>query len=238
MILWAAFLIGFLGSFHCIGMCGPIAIALPMSQDSWFHRFYGAIVYNAGRLLTYMVLGATFGLLGKGLHLAGFQLWASVVIGAMMISLVLFQLIFGTRIKLNSLFNGYTNHLFVRFRGMFQSGSSLSLLGIGLLNGILPCGLVYVGVAGAINTGDVFNAAAYMLVFGAGTVPIMLTVALIGNFISLPIRKKVNKITPYVVIFLGVLFILRGLSLGIPYISPNDSALAPEIEKANKCCHK
>jgi len=106
------------------------------------------------------------------------------------------------------------------------------------LNGILPCGLVYVGVAGAVNTGEVINAMIYMALFGLGTVPVMFTITLIGNFLSHTVRTTINRITPYVVILLGVLFILRGLSLGIPYISPKAEALTPVVEKAHKCCHK
>jgi uncharacterized protein len=74
--------------------------------------------------------------------------------------------------------------------------------------------------------------------FGLGTAPIMLTITLIGNFISINARNMISHITPYVVILLGILFILRGLSLGIPYISPKAEALTPVVEKAHKCCHK
>jgi sulfite exporter TauE/SafE len=147
-------------------------------------------------------------------------------------------MIFGSRISLNKIFGGYTHQLFSRFQKLFHSGSASSFLGIGLLNGILPCGLVYVGVAGAVNTGDITNAMVYMALFGLGTAPVMLTISLIGNFLSIAVRNRINRITPYVVILLGVLFILRGLSLGIPYISPKAEALTPVVEKAHKCCHK
>jgi sulfite exporter TauE/SafE len=120
---------------------------------------------------------------------------------------------------------------------MFRKGTSSSLFGIGLLNGILPCGLVYVAIAGAINTGDVVMAMIYMALFGAGTIPVMLAVSMAGTMISLKLRVFINKLSPYVIVILGVLFILRGLSLGIPYISPKAEALTPVVEKAHKCCH-
>jgi uncharacterized protein len=238
MLLWTAFVLGLLGSFHCAGMCGPIALALPLNRGNWVNRISGAVLYNSGRIVTYVILGALFGMLGKGIQLAGFQLWASIVIGVVMIVMVLFPMIFGSRISLNQLFGGYTHKLFSRFHALFQAGSATSFFGIGLLNGILPCGLVYVGVAGAINTGDITNAMLYMALFGLGTAPVMLTISLIGNFLSIAVRNRINRITPYVVILLGVLFILRGLSLGIPYISPKGEALTPVVEKAHKCCHK
>lgn len=218
-------------------MCGPIALALPLKSENWFTRVSGGLIYNAGRIITYMILGAIFGLLGKGLHMAGFQLWASIVIGILMIVMVVIPLVFKKMPSLNNVFEGYSARLLGGFRNMFRKGGTNSLFGIGLLNGILPCGLVYVAIAGAINTGDVVSAMMYMALFGAGTIPVMLTVSLAGTMISLNLRIFINKLSPYVIVLLGVLFILRGLSLGIPYISPKSEALTPVIEKAHKCCH-
>ncbi len=237
MFLWTAFIVGLVGSAHCAGMCGPIALALPLKSESWFTRVSGGLVYNTGRILTYMILGAIFGLLGKGLHMAGFQLWASVVIGVLMIVMVVVPLIFKKLPSLNTVFEGYSARLLSGFRTMFRKGGNSSLFGIGLLNGILPCGLVYVAVAGAINTGDVISAMIYMALFGAGTIPVMLAVSLAGTMISLKFRIFINKLSPYVIVLLGVLFILRGLSLGIPYVSPKAEALTPVVEKAHKCCN-
>ncbi|NVO21150.1 MAG: sulfite exporter TauE/SafE family protein [Bacteroidetes bacterium] len=238
MFLWTAFILGLFGSLHCAGMCGPIALALPLNRISWVNRAGGLLLYNIGRIFTYVLLGAFFGLLGKGIHLAGFQLWASVIIGSVMIALVLFPMIFGSRISFSKLFSGYTNRLFGSFQRLFKAGTSFSFLTIGLLNGILPCGLVYVGIAGAVNSGDVKNAMIFMALFGLGTFPIMFAISMIGNFLSISVRNMFSKITPYVVILLGILFILRGLSLGIPYVSPKAEALTPVVEKAHKCCHK
>jgi len=237
MFLWTAFIVGLVGSAHCAGMCGPIALALPLKSENWVTRVGSGLVYNIGRILTYMVLGAIFGLVGKGLHMAGFQLWASVVLGILMIALVVVPLIFKKMPSPNNVFESYSARLMTGFKNMFRKGTVASLFGIGLLNGILPCGLVYVAVAGAINTGDVVSAMLYMALFGAGTIPVMLAVSLAGSMISLNLRIFVNKMSPYVIVLLGVLFILRGLSLGIPYISPKAEALTPVIEKAHKCCH-
>lgn len=237
MFLWTAFIVGLVGSAHCAGMCGPIALALPLHSNSWFTRVSGALIYNSGRIITYIILGAIFGVLGKSLHMAGFQLWASVVIGILMIALVIVPLVFKKTPSLNNVFESYSARLMSGFRNMFQKGTTGSLFGIGLLNGILPCGLVYVALAGAINTGEVITAMAYMALFGAGTIPVMLAVSMAGTMISLKLRIFVSKLSPFVIVLLGVLFILRGLSLGIPYISPKAEALTPVVEKAHKCCH-
>ncbi len=236
MYLWTAFLIGLVGSAHCAGMCGPIALALPLRSDNWFRRIAGGLTYNSGRILTYMLLGALFGLLGKGLHMAGFQLWASVIVGALMIAFVVVPLLFRQLPSVNTIFEGYSARLMGGFRRLFRNSSYPSLFGIGLLNGILPCGLVYVAVAGAINTSGVFEGMMYMALFGIGTVPVMLAVSLAGTMISLKLRVFINKLSPYVIVLLGVLIIMRGLSLGIPYISPKAEALTPVVEKAHSCC--
>jgi sulfite exporter TauE/SafE len=218
-------------------MCGPIALALPLKSENWITRVSGGLIYNIGRIITYMLLGAIFGLLGKGLHMGGFQLWASIVIGVLMIVMVVVPLLFKKLPSLNTVFEGYSARLLGGFRNMFRKRGTISLFGIGLLNGILPCGLVYVAVAGAINTGEVVSAMMYMALFGAGTIPVMLAVSLAGTMISLKLRIFVNKLSPYVIVLLGVLFILRGLSLGIPYVSPKAEALTPVVEKAHKCCN-
>ncbi|MBK6347862.1 MAG: sulfite exporter TauE/SafE family protein [Bacteroidales bacterium] len=237
MFLWTAFLVGLVGSAHCAGMCGPIALALPLRSDNWTRRVAGGLIYNTGRVLTYMILGFIFGLLGKGLHMAGFQLWTSVVVGTLMISFVVIPLLFRKLPSVDNLFEGFSARLMGGFRKLFSNSSYTSLFGIGLLNGILPCGLVYVAVAGALNTGDVVQGMLYMALFGAGTIPVMLAVSLAGTMISLKLRVLINKMSPYVIVILGVLIILRGLSLGIPYISPKAEALTPVVEKAHSCCH-
>ena len=127
MFLWTAFILGFVGSAHCAGMCGPIALALPLRSNSWLTRVSGGLIYNTGRISTYIMLGAIFGLLGKGLHMAGFQLWASVVIGVLMIAFVLIPLIFKSLPTLNNLFEGYSSRLLSGFKNMFRNGDTSSL---------------------------------------------------------------------------------------------------------------
>jgi len=219
-------------------MCGPIAVALPLGRHSWLGKASGALLYNIGRSLTYGMLGALFGLLGKGIKMAGFQQWASIVIGLVMIMTVVFPFLFKGKLNIDQLFFGYTGRMINRFRELFGKQSYKNLFLIGLLNGLLPCGLVYVAVAGAINTNDVFMGVLYMIVFGLGTIPIMLSVSLAGNVISQGLKRKMNKVIPAFVFFLGVLFILRGLSLGIPYVSPKTQMLNPdkEVKVEGACC--
>lgn len=236
--LYTALTIGLVGSLHCIGMCGPIAIALPLGNKGTIHRLLGAFLYNIGRSVTYGVLGALFGLLGKGIHMAGFQQWASILLGVVMILSVLFPFLFRGKLNIERITSGYAGKLISKFRILFGKQSKSNLLLIGLLNGLLPCGLVYVAVAGAINTNDVLMGVLFMVVFGLGTLPVMLALSLMGNFISGKMRGQLGKIVPVFIVILGIIFILRGLSLGIPYISPKSKMLNPEKEVKVKgaCC--
>ncbi len=229
----SALVLGLLGSFHCIGMCGPIAIALPLKQESWFARISSGLTYNIGRTITYGILGALFGLLGKGIAVGGLQQWASIIIGVIMILSVLFPVLF-RKINIESAtfkLVGKTKKIFGK---MFAIRSYGSLFIIGILNGFLPCGLVYIAIASAIVLGSVEQGVTYMVVFGLGTIPVMLSLSVLGNVVSMRFRKKVSKIIPYFIILIGILFILRGLNLGIPYVSPKlDKNDGTKME----CCH-
>jgi hypothetical protein len=229
--------IGLIGSFHCIGMCGPIVVALPLKKHTFISKISGAILYNSGRVITYSALGIVFGLLGRGIHLAGFQQWVSILLGIFMIISVLFPFFFREKITISNLFSGFAARLILRLKKLFTDRSYFSLLMIGLLNGLLPCGLVYVAIAGAINSGNLVSGALFMMLFGIGTIPLLLLATLASDAIGQKIRVKMQKVVPYFVFLLGVLFILRGLSLGIPYVSPTSEKLAPKvtIEKGS-CC--
>lgn len=232
-----ALMTGLVGSLHCIGMCGPIAIALPLGTKSPLNRIAGSFVYNLGRILTYGILGAIFGLLGQGIEMAGLQQWASILLGAAMILSVIAPAIFRGKLKLEQVFFGYAGKMIGSFRKLFAVSSIPSLFLIGLLNGLLPCGLVYIAIAGAINTNALLNGIIYMIIFGIGTVPIMFAIPLLGNMIGNAFRKKYGKLVSVFIVILGIIFILRGLSLGIPYLSPPKQKLVPH-EKSMKMSAK
>ena len=231
-------MIGFIGSFHCVGMCGPIAIALPLKNQNWFSKIVSGLVYNSGRIITYGLMGLIFGLMGRGLQLAGFQRWTSIILGALLIITAVYPLIFKQKIQIESLFTGYTYRLIGRLKKLFSTRSFFSLFSIGLLNGLLPCGLVYVALTGAINTNSVLKGILYMVEFGVGTVGLMLAVSLSGSVVSINFRNKIRKAVPYFVVILGLMFILRGMSLGIPYLSPKAEKLIPKelVIKGESCC--
>jgi uncharacterized protein len=233
-------IIGLLGSFHCLGMCGPIAVSLPLKENSWETRIISSLLYNLGRIVTYILLGLIFGFLGLGISIWGIQQWISIAVGTVMILSVAFPVIFhGNSIirGIDILFTGFKK-LFGRFFG-FRTYSSIWI--IGLLNGFLPCGLVYIALAGALISTSPLHGALYMLVFGLGTIPALLIISLVGNIFSQAFRSSVRKIIPFMVIMIGILFVLRGMNLGIPYLSPKmdqqqKQHKTEELQKP-ECCH-
>ena len=249
IILYTGFLFGLVTSLHCVGMCGPIALALPLRGENFLQKAFGGILYNFGRTITYSFMGAVFGLIGQGFKMAGMQRWISIAVGALMILSVLipgiFRKIEGAKIL------GFTSSIRKGIQKLFTKKSYRALFFIGILNGWLPCGMVYAAIAGAIATGTVVNGVLYMALFGLGTLPMLLFISLIGNMVSISLRKKFNKAIPYLVVAIGIIFILRGLSLGIPFLSPPEKKLVPEAHMSNtndmsdttkhqkgSCCHK
>ncbi len=231
MELWIAFTIGLLGSMHCVGMCGPIAFALPLNRDKVSSIYAGTLIYNLGRLSTYFSLGLVLGWLGFGFSLAGFQQSLSILIGLSMLFVILFSLL-----KRQSLVPKFWLSNIGKLNGVlaaqFKTKSYKNLLSIGLLNGLLPCGLVYFGLAGATAMAEPLGGALFMLFFGLGTMPLMLAVSLFGAQIKSSLKQKVRKFSPVILFLFASLFILRGLNLGIPYISPD---LETNQEISNTC---
>ena len=231
-ILISAFVLGLMGSFHCAGMCGPIAIALPLHGNSVGGKIFGGSLYNLGRTITYGIMGAIFGLLGQGVAMIGFQQKVSVIMGGLMVVSVIFPSLFKNQYNMNKSWFAAIGRLKSTIGQMFSIRSYQSLFFIGMLNGLLPCGLVYMAIAGAIGTGSAAMGTLYMILFGLGTIPMLLSISLAGNLLSQTVRKRINRLIPVLVVVVGILFILRGLSLGIPYLSPPKEKIEKKFEKS------
>lgn len=219
-MLISALLLGLGGSFHCIGMCGPIAIMLPVDRSNKLKAIFQSLLYHLGRMITYALMGFLFGFLGKGLSLAGLQQNVSIIMGVIMVLAVVFPTRYLTKYNLFRPAGGYINKIKQALGNNLSKPSNSKLFIIGFLNGFLPCGLVYMALVGSIAMSDPYLGALYMFIFGLGTSPLLTGVILAGNFLSINIRNKINKLIPYIVVLIGILFILRGLALGIPYLSP------------------
>lgn len=228
-----AFTIGFLGSFHCIGMCGPIAIALPVPKSSKLSFFTGRILYNVGRVVTYSCLGLLFGLVGGRIALAGAQQVVSIILGVAIVIAVLLPQQYKNIFVQHRLVQKLAQPLKSNISILFKKGTLSSLFLIGILNGFLPCGFVYIGLAGSIASGNAISGAAVMMLFGLGTVPAMFAATVFGKFINIGIRAKLRKIIPVFAILLAAVFIMRGMNLGIPFLSPKLSSQTQVINNFN-----
>lgn len=251
-LILAALSLGVLGSFHCIGMCGPIALALPVHQHSPIKKLLGIALYNIGRVVTYTYLGLIFGLLGQSFYLGGFQQLLSIVLGVLLLLSVIATFIPQFNMPQLGFIYLFISKLKIQLGKLFNKKEIHYLFLIGVLNGLLPCGLVYLGIAGAIATGHYLQGAQFMFYFGIGTILVMYAVTYLGQFIKLTYRNYIRQAMPLVVVTMAVLLIVRGLNLGIPYLSPSfqqqsntvtcchmpNSAHKIDITSIKNCCHK
>ncbi|MXV16743.1 sulfite exporter TauE/SafE family protein [Hufsiella ginkgonis] len=217
-----AFFTGLFGSIHCLGMCGPLAFSVPSAHAGSWMLVFDKLIYQLGRVVSYTLLGVLTGFIGKQLWMAGLQQVVSIVSGLLIVTAACSLLLKWTGPK-HSLTFPFTRLLSLALKHRYNH------LVIGMLNGMLPCGFVSLALAGAINTGTVAGAAVYMTCFGAGTMPLMLVATLGAGWITPLFRKKINKVVPWFMLCLGAWFVLRGLTLSVPYLVPGKEAAKPGV---------
>ncbi len=229
-----AITLGLLSSFHCLGMCGPIAFVLPVGGRSKSGKIWGISSYNLGRITTYSILGLMVGFFGEGLRFMGVSQLISILLGILLILYVLFA---KNLVKFNTTNQyAYQFNAFVKAKlGVFlkkKTNSGLYLLG--LLNGLIPCGVVFIALQGALIQTTLLNSALFMLFFGLGTIPMLFGVTYLSNTFKPITKLKINKIMPYITVIIALLLIVRGANLDIPYLSPAYNEQNNEVS----CCHK
>ncbi|GHC47441.1 sulfite exporter TauE/SafE family protein [Ulvibacter litoralis] len=234
-MLYSALIFGLLGSFHCVGMCGPIAFLLPVDRKNPTKRALQLLSYHLGRILMYALLGLVFGLVGKSLNLFGLQQQLSVGIGVLMILFILIPTKIVSRYNFSKPIYKAVGKVKSAMGAELKKKNPGTFFTIGYLNGLLPCGLVYMAIFGALATGGAWEGSLYMAVFGLGTVPLMTTAIYLGNFLTGKVKKRVLKVIPVFVIIIGALFIVRGLGLGIPYISPSEHVAIEQVSAEHSC---
>lgn len=216
-MLYLAFTMGLFGSAHCLGMCGPLALGINQYSDrNVIHQIWHATRYNTGRMITYTVMGILFGIIGTALTVSGFQKIFSIVSGIFLITLFFLSLdIEKFLFRFGRYKNGYRriqNHI----SNALQRTTVKYPLYMGILNGILPCGLVYLALAGSVATGNLLDGTMFMLLFGIGTFPAMFALMLGGQFMKMRVRKTYRKIFPVLHLLLGAYLIYRGFMVKIP----------------------
>ena len=242
--LITGFILGLTSNFHCIGMCGPIALAIPLNRKNNRTIFFGAIQYNFGRIISYALLGAIVGMIGISIHTFGILQWLSILSG-------LFLIGYAWRKYLSALFSQHLpalpiqKHLNSALGKAIRSKHPMKLSILGILNGFLPCGMVYAALLNALLTGEIIGSTLAMIFFGVGTLPAMIGVIYMANKVTPKLRTKFNKVVPYLISIVGLLIVLRGLNLGIPFISPvikieqtkADTPNTSDAEMTMECCH-
>jgi len=212
MVLGLAFGIGLVSSLHCVGMCGPIALAIPVGRQS---KGFTYLLYHGGRILAYASLGTVFGLVGEQLAILEWQNSLAIAFGSIILITVLTKKLLGKGLGA---------------WGIRLAGSTLGKMGrnlkvggyertfyLGFLNGYLPCGMVYFALAGALGCSSSMQGAVFMLLFGLGTIPLLIALQLSSTWLTGKVRRTITKVIPFFQLLVGVLLIARGFGVGLPH---------------------
>lgn len=218
-------LLGLFGSMHCVAMCGPIALALPVHQFNTTKKTAAILLYHFGRISVYVLLGIIFGTLGKGLFIAGLQQNVSIILGVLLIIGVLF---FNEK-RLQNVVLSSNSKWYLKFKNSFgtyiRKKTLASFVVMGMLNGLLPCAMIYMALFGATATQGSLYGGLFMFWYGLGTIPLLTLLVWMGNWINRNFKNKLQKAVPVFLFFTGCLLIVRGLGLDIPYLSPSSLQL-------------
>ncbi|GAB3986576.1 sulfite exporter TauE/SafE family protein [Spirosoma daeguense] len=210
MSLWlaTAFLTGLISSLHCVGMCGPLVAALPIGRLPATLRWRAIGLYHFGRIATYSTLGAMAGSITFGLNLLGWQRPLAVISGVILLISLVGRSV--SPIRLN--WPWLTQKMAVLFKETRQEPRWVAFAGLGILNGLLPCGFTYLALAGTLATNTPVSGAAYMLLFGLGTLPALLSVNLVTSLLSAIKRQYINRVLSAATVIVAILLIGRGLA--------------------------
>jgi sulfite exporter TauE/SafE len=219
------FAIGLPGSLHCLGMCGPLALMVGTGKRN---PRLSAILYHTSRAIAYSLLGIFVGLIFQWVDIRPYQQQFSLGIGLLFLLAWVFSKLQFSIMSIQLLNFKFLNEL----PNLLTADNSVSMILGGLINGLLPCGLVYSALIASLSTGYTLSASVFMLGFGISTIPMMMIVSLI----SLPLKMKMSRlfslITNWWLLIMAVIFLLRGAGIGIPLISPDFGSANPQ----ENCC--
>jgi uncharacterized protein len=233
-ILIAGFTLGFAGSLHCVGMCGPLSLALPTNHLSASQKIISLFVYQCGRIITYTLLGLLFGLVGRGICLAGVQQWFSITLGIFVLLIAVLYFMHERSFHLSFLSGLYGTVTRLISQILKNNSGIASFLLLGIANGLLPCGMVYIALTATLSFYKLYESVGFMAMFGAGTLPTMMLIGFGGHLIRPSVKRIFRKSIPYFITATGVILILRGLNLGIAFVSP----LLPQAASQAVICHQ
>ncbi|MCC6401337.1 MAG: sulfite exporter TauE/SafE family protein [Flavobacteriales bacterium] len=224
-VMVPALVLGVLGSAHCVAMCGPLHLAVGQGGAP----MRTTVLLNTGRVITYMVIGALFGLFGRGLGLAGVQRFVAIALAVLMLAALVVPAL-AARLHRPMVPSAWVARLRSAVARRLRRSSAPAVLITGMLNGLLPCGMVYVAVAGALAQEGPMNGALFMAAFGAGTWPALFAVRSAGATLGARFRTRLARWAPAGYVLMAALLLVRGLALDIPYLSPPDVEVPMRME--------
>jgi len=217
-MFYSAFIMGFIGSLHCVGMCGPIAMMLPADISKRWMFIFGKVIYNSGRMLTYSFLGLFVGFIGESTSYFISQKTLSITLGMLILIAIFLPKSLLYKLSLNPQIFRFTNFIKSSLSSLFKKRSLITQFFFGILNGLLPCGLVYAALSGAFLTENITDGMLFMFLFGVGTLPMMLGVSLGAKWLRKTFDSKLPKLIPITYSFIGFWLIFRGLIISFPNI--------------------
>ncbi len=212
MIEWPLLVVsGMLGSAHCLGMCGPFALAIGSAAPAWQVNLRRQLIYSGGRIFTYAVLGVAAAFVGMKAtrSLAG---WgnASAVLAILAGLLLIVQGLWSAGILPKRGVGAGGCPGASQFRALLGGKGSLDVFLAGLFTGLLPCGLLYGMLALAASTSDLAQGLITMVAFGTGTVPAMVMAGVGGSLLGMATRRRINTIAAWCLVLTGMISIARG----------------------------
>ncbi len=206
-----------MGSLHCIGMCGPLVLAsYSVKKDSGLSLFVHTFSYHAGRIGGYMLLGLIFGLLGTVAVFTDGQRILSITLGTVLVVMAVFSINPDQLISRSDLFGKVYAAINRILSAIFAGTRNLPTVFSGLLNGFLPCGLVYIALAGSVSIGNAMGAMGFMMFFGLGTIPALLILTVSQQWVSTRIRVSLRRLYPLVSFLMGLYLLYRGIFSKLP----------------------
>jgi len=213
---YLAISMGLIASFHCVGMCGPITLALPVHKGTRMRQIAGVLAYNAGRALTYATFGVVLGTLGASLAWLGVLRYASVAVGAAMLAYVFWPAGLEQRLHMPLFWQKTVGRLRQRMAIYLKRNDLPGMLLLGMLNGAIPCGMVYMALMSSVATGSAWGGGAFMALFGLGTLPAMLALGIARQQLTPALRTRIRKLTPVLVAIAGIWLVARGVMTSYP----------------------
>lgn len=228
-----ALLMGLTGGLHCAGMCGPIMLFMPFHHFAGWRKVLALAAYHLARISVYAAMAVVL-FSFKGAFRPEVQRYVSMVLGGVLLVAGIVTFLpagFSRTVKLP--WSEFVRRKLGKFIG---NPSMSSIMMSGALNGLLPCGLVYMALSASITLPGPWEAALFTYLFGMGTVPLLVAIAVVGRRVSFFRGVTFRRLTPVVVFSFGCLFLLRGMNLGIPYLSPKVAVAKGKV--VHSCCHK